>query len=265
MLTRLSEPAVFAIIVLILVAPLAAGFVLGLRETRAEQERAFLQLSNLQLSLLGLLALLLGFSFSTATTRWELRKQALIDEANAIGTTYLRTSLLPDSERKDVAALLVEYVDVRLSPETMDADPSRRAQNAAQARQLHARLWRLAMTAVAADPRPVTTGLFVPSLNAMIDAHGKSVALIEDRVPQSILWLLLVVAMGATGLTGITAGLTNVRNLVAGGLVSLLIAFVMLLIVDLDRPARGLIRVSQANLRDLRASMTAGPATSPGE
>jgi hypothetical protein len=119
-----------------------------------------------------LLALLLGFSFSMAATRWELRQHAFIDEANAIGTAYLRTSLLPEPLRRDVAALLVEYVDVRLAPEAIGPDPAGRARSAGEARRLQSRIWQLAIAAVAIDPRQVTTGLFVPSLNEMIDAHG---------------------------------------------------------------------------------------------
>jgi hypothetical protein len=261
MLNRLPGPALFALLILVLCAALAMGFVLGLHERRAEQEREFSQLSTLQAALLGLLALLLGFSFSLAATRWELRKHAFIDEANAIGTTYLRASLLPEAQRKDVAALLVQYVDVRLSPEVMGRDPAARARNAAEAHRLQSRIWQLAMDAVAIDSRPVTTGLFVPALNAMIDAHGTCVALVEDHVPESILWLLMAVAMGAIGLTGFAAGLTGLRNLVAGGLVSLLVGCVIFLIVDLDRPAGGFIRVSDTPLRDLRASMTAGHAS----
>jgi hypothetical protein len=258
MLNRLPALALFALVIFFLCAALAMGFVLGRRERRVEQEREFSQLSTLQAALLGLLALLLGFSFSLAATRWELRKHAFIDEANAIGTTYLRTSLLPEPQRKDVAALLVEYVDVRLSPDVMGPDPAGRARNAAEAHRLQSQIWRLGMAAVVIDPRQVTTGLFVPSLNEMIDAHGTCVALVEDHVPESILWLLIAVAMGAIGLTGFAAGLTGVRNLLAGGLVSLLVGFVILLVIDLDRPARGLIRVSNASLRDLRASMAAG-------
>lgn len=257
MLTSLPGPAILALVVVVLWGALAIGFSLGIRQRRAEQERAFSQLSTLQAALLGLLALLLGFSFSMAMTRWELRKEALIDEANAIGTTYLRTSLLPEPQRKDIAALLVAYVDVRLSPEVMGSDSAGRARSAAEAQRLQSRIWQLATDAVAIDPRPVTTGLFVPSLNAMIDAHGKCVALVEDQVPESVLWLLLVVAMVATLLTGFAAGLTDVRNLLAGSLVSVLIGLVMLLIIDLDRPSRGQIRVSDANLRALRASMVA--------
>jgi hypothetical protein len=258
MLNRLPGPALLALVISALCAALAMGFGLGLRQRRAEQEREFSQLSTLQAALLGLLALLLGFSFSLATTRWELRKHAFIDEANAIGTTYLRTSLLPEPQRKDIAALLVQYVDVRLSPEVMERDPAGRARNAVEAHRLQSRIWQLAMAAVAVDSRPVTTGLFVPALNKMIDAHGTCVALLEDHVPESILWLLMAVATGAIGLTGFAAGLTGLRNLVAGGLVSLLVGCVIVLIVDLDRPAAGLIRVSVASLRDLRASMTTG-------
>lgn len=259
MLIRLAEPALFAVVILVLWIALAMGFLLGMRRREVQQDRAFSQLNTLQAGLLGLLALLLGFSFNVATTRWESRKQAFIDEANTIGTTYLRTSLLPEAQRKDVVALLAEYVDVRLAPEVMRADRGGRERIAAEARRLQSRIWQLAMDAVAIDARPVTTGLFVSSLNQMIDAHDECVALIEDHVPETVLRLLLAVAVGAMWLTGYAAGLTDVRNLVAGAIVSLLIGFVILLIVDLDRPGRGQIRVSDASLREVRASMTAEP------
>jgi hypothetical protein len=259
MFWQLPEPAVLAFLVAVLSAALWLGSRIGLRRATREDERSLVPLTTVEAAMLGLLALLLGFSFEMATARWDLRKHAAIDEANAIGTTYLRTSLLPDPQRTEIRAQLVAYVDARLSSDVMSPRGDARARSAAEARRIQSRVWELAVAAAFADPRPTTSGLFLQSLNATIDAHGTWVALVEDHVPESILWLLLAVAIGALGLTGYVSGVAGRVRRFTGLLVVLLVSLVVVLIVDLDRPSRGLIRVSDANLRTLRATMPGPP------
>lgn len=258
MLWRVPGLALLAFYVASFSVALLLGSRLGLWHASSETDRSFSQITALQAALLGLLALLLGFSFSMATARWDMRKRAAIDEANAIGTTYLRTSLLPEPQRSEIRTQLVAYVDARLSPDVMSPDPAARARSVAEAQRIQSRVWELAVAAAFADPRPTTSGLFVQSLNAMIDAHGTRVALGEDRVPEIILWILLAVGVGSLALTGYATGAARRRRLVAGGLVAVLVALVVVLIVDLDRPSRGVIRVSDTNLRSLREAMHAG-------
>jgi hypothetical protein len=110
-----------------------------------------------------------------------------------------------------------------------------------------------------ADPRP--RWLFVDSLNSMISARGKRVALTEDRLPGIVIWVLLAVATVAFGVTGYDVGATRRARRVTGALVALLLALlvslVMVLIMELDNPTRGFIRVSDATLRSLRETMPA--------
>jgi hypothetical protein len=216
------------------------------------------QLTTLQAAMLGLLALLLGFSFEMATARWDLRKQATIEEGNAIGTTFLRTSLLPEPQRSEIRAQMVAYLDARLSSDVMSPSAAVRERSAAEAQRIQWRIWDLAVAADFADPRMATSGLFVYSLNTMIDARDARIARTEDRLPPVLLWVLLAVAIGALGITGYNVAVTRRTKPVAGMIVTLLVSMVMVLIVDLDNPTRGFIRVSDATLRDLRETMQPG-------
>src|SRR5690606_28962629 len=122
-------------------------------------------------SILGLLALLLAFTFSLAASRFEARRQAVLEEANAIGTTYLRTRLLPEPERQELARLLREYVDVRLSA----VQAGQTAEAIKHSEELHEQLWQQAAAAAQKSSGSIMTGLFVQSLNEVIDLHAKRV------------------------------------------------------------------------------------------
>jgi len=209
----------------------------------------------LQAASLGLLALLLGFTFSMALTRFDIRKQLVLDEANAIGTTYLRAQLLPDPARKEVSDLLHHYVDVRLEFYQAGIDQGKLQKVDEDTEKLHRALWSYAITTGGQDPRAIPTGLFIQSLNEVIDLHSKRMTAMENHVPESVFVLLLVVATLSLGLVGYGAGMGRDRNLLPTVISVLLIASVILLIMDLDRPRRGLIKVSQQSMVRLQDSL----------
>jgi hypothetical protein len=128
------------------------------------------------------------------------------------------------------------------------------AANAATTR-LQAQLWSAAAALGEKEPRAVTIGLFLQSLNEVIDLHSKRLHALENHVPEIILFLLYFVAMVATGLIGYGCGLGGVRNFFVTVVSSILIAVVILVIIDLDRPRRGLIQVSQQRMLELRDSL----------
>lgn len=103
-----------ASIVLFLVAT-ESGFRFGRRAQTRAAEGSLSEIGTLQGAMLGLLALLLGFTFAMAMSRFEARKQLVLDESNAIGTTFLRAQLLPQPPRREISNLLRQYVDVRLA------------------------------------------------------------------------------------------------------------------------------------------------------
>jgi hypothetical protein len=231
------------------------GFHIGRLAGRGTSEKARVQIGTIQGAILGLLALLLGFTFAMAMSRYEVRRQLVVDEANAIGTTLLRAQLLPDPSRREISELLRRYVQVRLDfyqadTYTKKLDAINQATN-----KLQTQLWSMAAGLGVKEPRAVTIGLFLQSLNELIDLHNKRLTALEDHVPEIILFLLYFVALVATGLIGYGCGLGGVRNFFITVVSSILIAAVIIVIIDLDRPIHGLIQVSQQRMLELRQTM----------
>ena len=201
---------------------------------------------------LGLLAFMLAFTFGLAGSRFEDRRQVVLSEANAIGTTYLRAAMLPEPMRTEAQNLLREYVDVRLEAVQQ---PDKLNQAVLKSEELHNSLWSVAVAATEKDRSPIT-GLFVQSLNEVIDLHAKRVmAGLRSRVP-GVIWIVLYgLAILAMVMMGYHSGLAHSRRSIA--VIALVLGFssVLFLIADLDRPAQGTLRVSQQSMTDLRRSM----------
>jgi hypothetical protein len=204
-------------------------------------------------AVLGLLAFILGFTFSLAASRFEARRQIVLQEANAVGTTYLRASFLPGPQADEVRRLLRSYVDVRLRGVMENEVESA----VASSELLHESLWAQAVTAAQQSPESISTGLFVQSLNQLIDLHAERLLVgLRSRIPP-VIWIGLVgLAVLGIGSVGYQAGLSATRR--SPAMLSLIIAFclVLTLIADLDRAHEGLLRVSQQALVDVQQSMS---------
>ncbi len=176
----------------------------------------------------------------------------MLSEANAIGTTYLRTSIIPEPMRSEARNLLREYVDIRLEGVQQ---PGRLEHALARSEELQSRLWLQAVAATEKERSPMTS-LFVQSLNEVIDLHATRImAGLQSRVP-AVIWIVLyLLVFLAMVLLGYQAGLANSNRSFA--VIALILGFslVMLLIADLDRPGKGMLRVSQQAMMDLRRSM----------
>ncbi len=234
-----------------------AGYRFG-RGSRPPDEGRKSQTTAIQAAMLGLLALLLGFTFTMALQRFDQRSEAVIVEANAIGTAALRGELLPGDLARQARALLGQYVDLRLRAGDVDlAHQEQRREAHAAAGRLQQQLWTIALRASEADPRPTTTGLFIQAVNDLIDAYGRRHAALQKHVPQVVFILLFAVFVIAGAILGYAGGLMGSRPLVATVAMAMLIVLVIFLIIDLDRPRRGLIRVSQDSMLDVAAALAA--------
>jgi hypothetical protein len=200
---------------------------------------------------LGLLAFILAFTFGLAASRFDERRHTVLDEANAIGTTYLRAGLLAEPQRSEVRLLLREYVDLRV-------DAVREGQIdkvLAGSAKLQGQLWKQAEAASALD-RSVITGLFVQSLNQLIDLHATRVMVgLRSRVPLVIWGSLYAVALLAMATMGYQEGLSGTHRSIASVAVVAIFSIVMFLIVDLDRPLEGQLATSQQAMIDLQQTM----------
>lgn len=237
-------------IMVVVLISVEGGFRVGrIRASRAHETEA--PVGEMVAATLGLLAFILGFTFGLAATRFDTKRQLVVDEANALGTTYLRAEMLPE-QRDEIRALLREYVEVRIEAAT----PGKLAEGARRSEELQNRMWQLTVPIALKNPNSMIVGLFVQALNDVIDLHTKRLtAAVRNRIPFAI-WAALYgisifsfAAMGYhTGLTGTTRSLVIIA-------VAFTFSVVIVLIADLDRSQEGVLKVSQQALIDLRQSM----------
>lgn len=251
-----SSLVIVLILCSLLLVAIECGFRFGLRINHAVNDSIKSQVNTIQASLLGVLALLLGFTFSLALQRYDSRAAAVVDEANAIGTTYLRSELLADPVRDESQKLLRRYLDLRVTAGLESLDQvDERHRLLVDSNHLLDEIWALAIQAAADNPNPVTTGLYLQSLNEMIDAFGVRQAALDRHVPEVVLFLLLGTLILTGSLVGYASGITGQRASFATYILVLLIVLLVFIIIDLDRPRRGLIEVPQASITALRDSI----------
>lgn len=245
---------VLTIVGLLLLALGEIGFRAGRRLFVTKDEPRKAQIGTIQGAVLGMLALLLGFTFSMAVTRYESRRDLVLKEANAIGTTYLRASFLPEAHAKAVEDLLRRYTDARLSFYTAGNDSTKISAAEDQTARLQRELWVHTVAASKESPSPITA-TFITALNDTIDLDATRLHALRSHVPGAVWLLLLIVAGAGCFASGYGAGAGGKRNGFSDVMLPLLVAVVITLIADFDRPRQGLIGISQQPLIDLQQSL----------
>jgi hypothetical protein len=258
MLFSLSSWAVALIVFGIIGAATTVGYLTGryLREHEARLREPF---GVIQGALLGVVGLLLAFGLSLALGRYEDRRAATVTEANAIGTSYLRSQLLAEPVRTKSLELWPHYTDLALQVSKQVPDSSAMRRTTAAEDALQRRLWRLAGKAMSAAPLASAPRLYVDNLNSTFDAQTARLAALNNRVPGEVLILEVFGAAVALGLLALHISLLG-RGLGAMLAGTLLVTLLLLVIFDLDRPARGFIKIPNAPLVSVRASMIPPPA-----
>jgi hypothetical protein len=200
-----------------------------------------------------LVSLLLGFTLAQATPRHAERRVLFVDEANAIGTTYLRAGTLPQPYRNQAQQLLRKYVDERLEFDSAGLNQSRATRALIRARQIQEQLWQ-GLIEVNKQGPSVATVAYMNSLNELIDLDEKRIAALENRIPASA-WLLIYCA---STVAAFTRGLSLVRRFwITLVIVPLTIGLAVALIADLDTPRSGLIQIDERAMQRLQAEMRA--------
>jgi hypothetical protein len=206
-------------------------------------------------AVLGLLALMMGFTFALAVNRYETRRVLVISEANAIGTAYLRAQLLTEPHRTRISALLKDYTDHRIAFATV-----KRAQAqtmVAENDQLLTDLWTATVAAFPTIKGMPLSNSFIDSVNRVIDLHEERKSSRLAKVPTevfAVLFVYIIVTSGALGYT--TSGAAGLSE--AAVLLGLILMSIMLT-VDIDRPTGGNIVENQAPMLRLQASMANTP------
>jgi hypothetical protein len=245
----------FALLVATVLLALAeSGYRVGLRLFAAQDEARRSQIGGVQGAVLGLLGLLLGFTFSMGVNRFELRRDLVLKEANAIGTTWLRAGLLPEAQRTPVKDLLRRFVDVRVKIQSASDDPVQLAEGLRQSAEIESELWRHAEAAAQSAPTPITA-TFIVTLNEMIDTDAERVTASRNTIPAAVWMLLITVAASGCLTSAYGSGSHGVRSAFTSVFLPVLITVVIVLIFDLMHTHQGVVSLSQKPMLDLQQSI----------
>ncbi len=230
------------------------GYRIGLHLFTVHDKARRSQIGGVQGAALALLGLLLGFTFSMGVDRFEIRRDLVLKEANAVGTTWLRAGLLPEAHRTPVKDLLRHYVDVRLKFERLASDPALLAEGLGLSGKIENELWQHAETAAREAATPITA-TFIVALNEMIDTDAERISAGRNRIPVLVVVLVILVAGFGCFTTSYGAGAVGARSAFANIALPLLITAVIALIFDITHPRQGFIGISQQPLLDLQQTM----------
>ena len=205
-------------------------------------------------SLLGLLALLLAFTFSMSAARYETRRQIVLQEARFIGTAILRADLYEQLERDAFRADFKEYVEVRIASHDSGFDEEKVTQNLDLSTRISTRLWDRAARLGRNPANFISSNQMIPALNNMIDIVTTRNVARHSTVPDAIIWVLFMLCAVSSFMIGINRKESKSSMLVVNTVFSLMISACVFLIIDLDRPKHGLITLDDMNqnLIDLR-------------
>lgn len=239
-------------------ASLELGRRLGLRFAARRKEEGKSQVAaTMEAAVFGLMGLLIAFSFSGATSRFDQRRHLIVEETNAIGTAWLRLDVLPAAAQPELRDMFRAYTDLRVETYAAlpDVDAAWRAH--ARAMAVQSEIWKAAVAACQTPEGQRVAILMLPSLNAMIDITTTRLMAVKTHPPMILYVLLCGLAFGSMVLTGYDHALVRTKSWVHILGFAALMAVTVYIIIDLEFPRLGMIRVDDFDqaLRDLRASM----------
>ena len=208
----------------------------------------------IQAATLTLLALIIGFSFSMAISRYDQRKNLEAEEANAIGTEYVRADLLPAADGTNVRALLRNYLDQRILFYRAHDDPPLQQEINARTIQVQTDLWSAIRVSAAAQPTPIVA-LVVSGMNEVLNSQGYTQAALWNRIPTSAWGLMAAIAICCNLLVGYGSRGTTEEGAKLLLVLPFVVSIAFMLIADIDTPRHGIIRVNPQNLISLAESL----------
>ena len=205
----------------------------------------------------GLLGLLVAFTFSGALTRWEGRIGYVVEEANDIGTAWLRIDLLPESAQAPLRELFREYLDTRIAAYEAIPDPEAAKRAFARATELQQQIWKQSVAECLKPEGERARLLLLPALNAMIDITTTRTVAMQTHPPVVVYVLLLGLLLASSLMSGLAMATSPHRHFIRMVCFALAMSVGVYVILDLEFPRLGLIRIDAIDqvLRDLRASM----------
>ncbi len=214
------------------------GYKIGVKKTKSDNKN-----TEISSSLLGLLALILGFTFAMSGSRYENRKNNLIDEANSIGTAILRADIYPDSLKNEFKKDFKAYLNSRRDYYLLENDDVKLTASLKQSAAASEKLWNRAAFYAKDKDYFIQSNMMLPALNEMFDSASKSNMVLNSKVPETIVYLMLAFSIIISFFIGYNSGLEKKINIRSITGFCFLICIVIFITLDLDRPRRGLIKL----------------------
>jgi hypothetical protein len=243
LLQRTPAILVATIIFCLLIVFYLVGYRIRRRALLKDPERKATDLGAINGTLLGLLGLLLAFTFSMASSRFDARRNLIVEEANDIGTVILRTEVYPDSMRRLLRSNLKAYVEERIAFYEVGMDIDKAMTHYVNAGNISNKIWSSVARYASLDGETTRTSLMVPALNAMIDITTTRRAAGESTIPDSIMYFLFILCLGSAFLLGYDHK-HQIDWIVVIGF-ALMLSATVFTIIDLDRPRSGLINMDK--------------------
>ena len=231
------------------------GYRLGLRHSSTESDNSKAVSNTLKASIFGFVAFLLAFSFSITTSRHDARRKVVLDEANAIGTCYLRANLLEEPFRTNLRKVLREMTDLRIRYFELGDDRTVAKQLSEELTGLTDKLWRGIEAAFGTNAARVHSSQIIPSANEVIDLNTTREWAVHSRLQPPVLVLLMVSVLVSNLLLGHSSGQVQGRHTGLWISFNVLLALVLFVVLDYDRPRRGFIQVDHSPMTQLRESI----------
>lgn len=246
----------FGATVVVVLLAIEGGYRLGRYRHRRSADEKEAPVGAIVGATLALLGFILAFTFGLAASRFNAKREIVVEEGNAIGTTFLRAGLLPHDRGVKIRKLLGEYVDARLEVvQTGNIDQVLRRSD-----ELHRQLWKEAEVVGQEHPDSIVVGLFIQSLNETIDVHAKRVLVaLQNRLPGALWATLYLITLLTMAGVGYHEGLSKSRRSLAIVVLVVVFSAIMTLVADLDRSQEGFLTVSQQAMIDLRNMMDKAP------
>lgn len=255
LLDAIPIPLLFVVLALLAFAMHEGGFRLGVRQERLDPAEKDGPTGLMVGAILALMGFLLATATAMAADRFDGRRALVVDEANAIETTFLRAGYLDEPAGIEVRNLLRQYAPLRINVLDNDAYEA----NLAASKAMLDDIWAKAEDVARQSGNKPVVALFVDSLNDAIDLVAtREAALTNGRVPETVIWLLLLGALLSAGVVGFYAGLLRRRGVVGASALIVILSAALVFVIGLDRPRDDLLRVSQQPIENVIVEM--GPA-----
>ena len=248
----------FVAVAVVTLLPIEIGQRLGVRRRQKDDSEPEGPVGSVVGATLGLLGFMVALTVGAATSRFDARKEAIIDGVNAIETAFRNASLLPDPHRVECRQLLRDYVTVRIQMPDLFGDPDHLRVLDGKVRKMQDELWSHAEALAREDRSSEIYALFTTSLNEVDQVYNKRLIMgAQHRIPL-LVWAVLIIVTTITMLgVGFQFGLAGNRSLTANFMLALTFSLVISLIFDLDQPGKGWVGVNQQPMNDLHERLQA--------